>query len=756
MNNKVVIVIGLLLAVLVASATTTTQGQEEIKTGALSLGSADFQQGLRQDLVVNSEGLVLAENAVSGRYTSAVIETAFPFNALVPSWSAETPEGTSVSVQIRTSKNGDRWGEWIQLLPNDDWMVPEDKDILGQMIGVPGEDVTHGRLQFLVSFGRYAGQPSPILRGLKVTFFDSTQGPTAAELVARQEALDAEQIQQVDGYPKPSVVGRNTWCTDVDNCNYTNGLEYEPVTHLIVHHTVTGNSSTNWAAIVRAIWRFHTFPDSPSCSGCRGWGDIGYNYLVDMNGVLYEGHLGGDDVVGTHAAGANAGSMALALIGTFTLATQNPPGISPPMAMRNAAVELFAWKADQRDIDVHDSGYLPNVDWILPNLMGHRDVYGTTVCPGDQAYALLPWFRDQVAQKVTIDTIYVDELSAAFSKNDVPGWLVASDNCGHNGHAYYAWSTQNSGATLNKGEWRPVVPHSGFYELQAFIPYCITGAPETDGATYSITHANGKSTVTISQEDHVRTWMSLGTYQFNAGNSAVIKLNNYTLTDSNLGVWFDALRLVPANSCPLPAIKSPKPISGTWLDSREVTFSWTVESGQAVEKTRLQVATDPGLTNKVFNQEFAGLKSTQTINFTQDYRQLFWQVRLTTSCSQIVYSSVQWLGVDTAPPTSAVRGVYLFENGRLLPAWPGQDDGVGIAYYNVDYRPEGDTSWVRWLTNYPYQSAYFVPPDGRDYWFRSQAVDALGHVEPWPATPDAGTSNAIPVHRAIIFPLVFR
>jgi hypothetical protein len=91
-----------------------------------------------------------------------------------------------------------------------------------------------------------------------------------------------------------------------------------------------------------------------------------------------------------------------------------------------------------------------------------------------------------------------------------------------------------------------------------------------------------------------------------------------------------------------------------------------------------------------------------------------------------------------------------------LPAWPGQDDGVGIAYYNVDYRPEGDTSWVRWLTNYPYQSAYFVPPDGRDYWFRSQAVDALGHVEPWPATPDAGTSNAIPVHRAIIFPLVFR
>jgi len=745
-SSKRIVVLGCFLLVFIVAAVVAAQSDEpEIKAGTLELGPADFHEGSYQDVVVSSEGLSLAPNATSGHYTSAAIETAFPFNALVPSWSVEVPEGASVSMQIRTSKSGDRWSEWIQLFRNDDWMEPDDVDILGQMIAVPGEDVTHGFVQFLVTLSRYTDQASPNLRGIKATLFDSTQGPTADELVARQEALELDQVQEVTGYPKPSVVGRGTWCTD-PACNYSSSeLEYWPVSHLILHHTVSGNSSANWAAVVRAIWYYHTIT--------REWGDIGYNYLVDMNGVLYEGHLGGDDVIGTHAAGANAGSMALAMIGTFTTASQSPPGISPPQAMRNSAVELFAWKADQKDIDVHSNGYLPNVDWILPKLMGHRDVYGTTACPGDQAYALLPWLRDQVASKVNISTVYVDETSAAFSKNNVPGWQVASDNCGDNGHAYYAWSTQNSAATINRGEWRPNLAQGGFYELQAFIPYCITGAPETDGATYTISHVNGVSNVTISQEDHVRTWMSLGTYEFAAGNSNVIKLSNLTQTDSNLGVWFDALRLVPTNTCPLPSIHSLSPPNATWFDSRGINFSWKIDNGQAIQSTRLEIATDSGFSNKILSQEFPGQKTAYTVNFAQDFKRLFWRVKLTTSCNQIKYSNVQWIGIDTAPPESSVNGVYVFEDGRTLIAWGGQDMGIGIAKYNIDYRPDDNPNWVRWISNTPNMSAFFEPPDGREYLFRSQAIDGLGNTELWSTEPDISTVDAINVYRAIIFPL---
>ena len=753
MNTKSFTLLGLLALVLIvatmtAAEDTAAEDKSQILTGALTLGPAELGEGVLQDLVITDEGLILAGGAISGHYTSVVLDAPFAFNALVPMWSAETPDRANLTVSIRTSKNGDRWSDWIGLVPNNDWMTPEDKNVIGQMIAVPGEDGTHGLLQFSADFSRYADGPSPLLQALNVTFFDSTEGPTAAEMVARQETLDAEQVPDVNGYPKPSVIGRDTWCTD-PACNYSAGLYYKPVSHLIVHHTVNGNSSTNWAAIVRAIWAYHTLN--------LEWGDIGYNYLVDMNGVIYEGHLGGDDVIGTHAAGANAGSMALAFIGTFTTATYNPPGISPPAAMRNSAIELFAWKADQRDIDVHGSGYLPDVDWTLPNLMGHRDVYGTTQCPGDQAYDLLPWLRDQVAGKVTISTIYVDELSAAFSKNNVPGWHVATDSCGDNGHAYYAWSTQDPGATINRGEWRPNLDRGGFYELQASIPYCITGAPETDGATYTIGHVNGESTVTLSQEDHVRTWMSLGTFEFAAGNSTVIKLSNLTQTDNNLGVWFDALRFIPANTCPLPSIHGLSPASETWFDRRDVTFNWSIVDGQAIQNTRLEVATDPNFTNLVFSQEFAGQKNSHAVTFAQEYNRLFWRVTLSSDCHQVVTSGVNWLGIDTIAPASTVSGVFLLEGGRILPGWVGQDNGAGIIHYNIDRATSPfNPAWVQWLTGYPFNSAFFDPPTGADYWFRSQATDAAGNVEPLSNEPDAGTIDAIPLHRAIMFPLIFR
>jgi hypothetical protein len=100
-----------------------------------------------------------------------------------------------------------------------------------------------------------------------------------------------------------------------------------------------------------------------------------------------------------------------------------------------------------------------------------------------------------------------------------------------------------------------------------------------------------------------------------------------------------------------------------------------------------------------------------------------------------------------------VSYVALLENGRLVAAWHGHDSGIGISHYNIDYRPYGDPNWVRWLTNYPANASHFEPPDGRDYWFRSQAIDALGNVEPWSDQVDAGTGDAIPVYRAIMFPL---
>jgi hypothetical protein len=288
-----------------------------------------------------------------------------------------------------------------------------------------------------------------LLQKLRLSLIDASQGPTAAELAARQAALDQQQPPAGEGgYPKPPVISRAVWCTD-PACNYNEGLAYAPVTHLILHHTVSNNSNSDWAAVVRSIWYYHTV--------VLGWGDIGYHYLADMNGNLFEGHLGGDDVIGIHAAGANTGSMGLALVGTFTAPQQDPPGIPPPPAMLNSAAELMAWKADQKNIDVYDAGYLPNVPWGLPYLMGHRDVDGSTLCPGDQAHVLLPWLRDEVAQRIGFISPhqYIDETSAAFTRSGGV-WNIPPGGCGFAGQAYYAWSITNPNNGFQWGEWRTI------------------------------------------------------------------------------------------------------------------------------------------------------------------------------------------------------------------------------------------------------------------------------------------------------------
>ncbi|MBI2954736.1 MAG: N-acetylmuramoyl-L-alanine amidase [Chloroflexi bacterium] len=87
--------------------------------------------------------------------------------------------------------------------------------------------------------------------------------------------------------------------------------EYRAVWTVIVHHTVTGHTATDWAAEVRAISYYHA-----TLQGWN-WGDIGNNVLIDPNGNIYEGRADGDDVVGGHALQYNQGSLGVALLGNY-------------------------------------------------------------------------------------------------------------------------------------------------------------------------------------------------------------------------------------------------------------------------------------------------------------------------------------------------------------------------------------------------------------------------------------------------------
>jgi hypothetical protein len=192
----------------------------------------------------------------------------------------------------------------------------------------------------------------------------------------------------------PAIVPRSGWGANEEIVR-ARPIVAPAVRLAVVHHTAGANSYTRAqsAAIVRGIEVYHVEGN--------GWNDIGYNFLVDRFGTVYEGRAGGIErnVVGAHAQGFNTGTTGVALMGNFTRAV-------PTKAEQDALVALLAWRLDVAHVDpsstvVYTSGgnlkFRSGKVVVLRAISGHRDT-GPSECPGSLAYALLPGIAKRVAQ----------------------------------------------------------------------------------------------------------------------------------------------------------------------------------------------------------------------------------------------------------------------------------------------------------------------------------------------------------------------
>ncbi|MEZ5266195.1 MAG: N-acetylmuramoyl-L-alanine amidase [Acidimicrobiales bacterium] len=165
----------------------------------------------------------------------------------------------------------------------------------------------------------------------------------------------------------------------------------------VVHHTGSGESSTyaeaDVPAMLRAVQAYHM--------DANGWNDIGYNFVVDRFGRIWEGREGGIDTitVGAHAYGLNTGSLGVVVLGDFRSA-------APSAAAMDGVARLLAWKLFRHGADpgrngtelVRDTDRYPGGQPVtLPRIIGHQDV-NSTGCPGTiEAY--LPQLRADVATR---------------------------------------------------------------------------------------------------------------------------------------------------------------------------------------------------------------------------------------------------------------------------------------------------------------------------------------------------------------------
>ncbi len=184
--------------------------------------------------------------------------------------------------------------------------------------------------------------------------------------------------------PKPQIFSRAQWGAD-EKLREKGLPDYGTIKTGFVHHTVNANnySKADVPAIIRSIYAYHVLS--------RGWRDIGYNFLVDRFGRIWEGRYGGVDkpVTGAHTSGFNDVAFAMSAIGNFDIA-------KPPQAVIDAYARLFAWKLSMYNISATATG-LKLHGRTLHAINGHRDV-GQTACPGKYLYARIPDIRAEAAR----------------------------------------------------------------------------------------------------------------------------------------------------------------------------------------------------------------------------------------------------------------------------------------------------------------------------------------------------------------------
>jgi hypothetical protein len=324
--------------------------------------------------IVNSRGTNTTATGTSGNtgayfitntYTINKFETEVPQISIYGSFEGNGINTENLALSISTSTDDKYWSDWRK--------APFDVDAESTTQNIAFSPVDVDKAVRYVKFKIDYQENNLVVNKAKVYFFNP--GVTSPEvLTALKERSDiitneATAMQQHQNNAstlcnKPGFTARSSWGARAASSTPSTTT----VSFLIIHHENGANTSTDWPARVRSVQNFHM--------DTNGWADIGYNYLVDPNGVAYEGRGGGENVVGAHNCGKNASTMGVCMLGTFT-------SVKPTNNAEYTLKRIMAWKAKQRGINVTSTGSLGGT--TIGRLTGHRASCSTS-CPGDMLW----------------------------------------------------------------------------------------------------------------------------------------------------------------------------------------------------------------------------------------------------------------------------------------------------------------------------------------------------------------------------------
>jgi len=300
-------------------------------------------------------------------------------------WASGTSDVVLVSVRVR--EDG-RWSPWTELEIND--------------VGVSGERPGTDPLTTSGADGiqvRVVTKDGAAPKDVEVDVVDP--GTSAADASAGATARPLATADAATGYEnKPTIVTRAGWGADESLSSSWADVSAH-LDAMYVHHTAGTNSYSKGqsAAIVRGIYAYHT--------KSRGWPDIGYQFLVDKYGTIFQGRKDAiyDNPIGAQAGGYNTDTIGVSAMGNFQTAR-------PSAALLTSIEKVLAWKGYEYGVNslghtrlLTGSSTGSNTrakagTWVrVPTILGHRDTNGTA-CPGGYLYAKLPTIRKAVHQRL--------------------------------------------------------------------------------------------------------------------------------------------------------------------------------------------------------------------------------------------------------------------------------------------------------------------------------------------------------------------
>jgi uncharacterized protein with LGFP repeats len=290
------------------------------------------------------------------------------FSTLGVTWAASPEPDPVVEVRVKQGT----WGDWQQLEPEEAAGSDREGTAPVHVGEAPGVAV-----RLLAADSGSTAAPSDV----RLSLIDSPV--VAADQAPATLSTTATAVPGMA--PRPAIVSRAGWGADESLRCKTPKIN-PTIRAAIVHHTAGTNSysSSQSASIIRGIYAYHV--------KSLGWCDIGYNFLVDRYGKIFEGRAGGTNVPvhGAHAGSWNTDTVGVSFMGNFETA-------EPPAVMLEAGAKVIAWKLGGHYRD--PLGTVTLAGKRINVISGHGDVMATA-CPGKNVRSKMAALRSNVAAKV--------------------------------------------------------------------------------------------------------------------------------------------------------------------------------------------------------------------------------------------------------------------------------------------------------------------------------------------------------------------